>query len=52
MVNLIKRPLEEELDILKLLKDRYSSTLNDLDKEYKELEADFETMLAELVVLE
>lgn len=52
MVNLIKRPLKEELDILKMLKDRYSSTLNDLDKEYNELEADFETMLAELAVLE
>ena len=52
MVNLIKKPLEAELDTLKQLKDRYSSTLNDLDEEYKDLEANFESMLAELVVME
>lgn len=52
MVNLIKRPLEEELDTLKLLNERYSSTLNDLDKEYSELETSFERMLSELVVTE
>ncbi len=52
MVNLIRKPLEEELDALKLLNERYSSTLNDLDKEYSELGAIFESMLSELVVIE
>jgi type I restriction enzyme M protein len=52
MVRLIKKPLEAELDILKLLDERYGTTLEDLDKEYKELEAEFESMLAELVVRE
>ena len=52
MVNLVRNPLEEELDILKQLKDRYSTTLSDLDKEYNELGASFENMLSELVVIE
>ena len=52
MVNLVRKPLEEELDILKQLKDRYSVTLSDLDKEYNELGASFENMLSELVVIE
>ena len=52
MVNLVRKPLEEELDILKQLKDRYSVTLSDLDKEYSKLEDDFESMLSKLVVIE
>ena len=52
MVNLIRKPLEEELDTLKQLKDRYSATLSDLDKECSELEVDFQSMLADLVVVE
>lgn len=52
MANLVRKPLEEELDILKQLKDRYSSTLSDLDKEYNELGESFENMLSELVVIE
>lgn len=49
--NLVKKPLEKELDILKELKGRYEDTLNDLDREYQEIEASFESMLAELVVI-
>lgn len=52
MVNLIRKPLEKELDTLKLLNERYSSTLNDLDIEYRELESSFESMMSELVVVE
>lgn len=52
MVNLIRKPLEEDLDTLKLLNERYSSTFNDLDKEYSELEVSFESILSELVVVE
>ncbi|HZK18118.1 MAG TPA: type I restriction-modification system subunit M [Clostridia bacterium] len=52
MVNLIERPLKDELDILKLLNERYGSTLDDLDKEYSELEKEFNSMLSDLVVVE
>lgn len=51
MINLIEKPLKEELEILKLLDNRYKSTLDDLDKEYIELEASFESLLSELVRL-
>jgi type I restriction enzyme M protein len=49
MNNLIEKPLKKELEILRLLDNRYKSTLNDLDKEYSELEASFESLLSELV---
>jgi type I restriction enzyme M protein len=49
MINLIEKPLKSELEILKLLDDRYKCTLNDLDEEYSELEASFESLLSELV---
>lgn len=49
MTALIEKPLKDELEILKMLDDRYKSTLNDLDEEYKELESSFETLLSELV---
>ena len=49
MVALIEKPLKKEIEILKMLDDRYKSTLNDLDAEYKELEASFESLLSELV---
>lgn len=49
---LIEEPLKEELDTLKLLDERYRSTLQDLDKEYRELESSFESLMEELVVME
>ncbi len=49
MINLIERPLKNELETLKLLDNRYKSTLSDLDEEYSELEANFESLLSELV---
>lgn len=49
MIELIEKPLKKELETLKLLDDRYKSTLDDIDEEYKELESDFESLLAELV---
>lgn len=49
MISLIEKPLKKELATLKLLDERYKSTLNDLDLEYKELEASFESLLSELV---
>lgn len=49
MNNLIERPLKKDLETLKMLDNRYKSTLEDLDKEYKELESSFESLLSELV---
>ncbi len=49
MINLIEKPLKDELEVLKMLDDRYKSTLNDLDEEYTELESGFESLLSELV---
>ena len=49
MIGLIEKPLKGELTILKMLDDRYKSTLNDLDEEYSELEASFEDLLSQLV---
>ena len=34
MISLIEKPLKDEMDKLKLLNDRYKSTLDDLDEEY------------------
>lgn len=51
MINLIEKPIKNELEILKLLDDRYKSTLNDLDEEYSELEVSFLSLLSELVII-
>src|SRR5699024_5330525 len=51
MINLIEKPLKGELETLKLLDNRYKSTLSDLDEEYSELEANFESLLSELVIV-
>lgn len=50
MTRLIEKPLKEELDILKELDERYKDTLDDLDAEYRELEASFKEMASQLVV--
>lgn len=52
MVNLSEKPLMKEMDTLKLLTERYSETLDDLEKEIKELEKAFEELASQLVVLE
>ncbi len=49
MISLIEKPLKDELEILKMLDERYKSTLNDLDAEYSKLESSFESLLSELV---
>jgi len=52
MQALIEEPLKNELDQLKALQDRYADTLESIDQESKELEAEFNAMVAELVVTE
>ena len=49
MIDLIEKPLKDELQMLKILDDRYKYTLNDLDAEYSQLEASFESLLSQLV---
>ena len=51
MINLIEKPLKNELETLKLLDNRYKLTLSDLDEQYKELNASFEALLSELVTI-
>lgn len=50
MTQLIEIPLKKELDILKMLEERYANTLEVIEKESQLLEAQFEEMVSELVV--
>lgn len=52
MKALIEQPLKKELEQLRALQERYAETLESIDEESKRLEAEFEAMLAELVVTE
>ena len=49
MTELIEKPLKKDLSTLELLNDRYKDTLDDLDEEFKVLESELESLLAELV---
>ncbi len=48
--NLILNPIKKEIDILKILHQRYKSTIDDIDKEINKLEQEFQNMLNELVI--
>lgn len=50
IVNLVQAPLKDELQTLKTLNTRYSTTLSDLEKETEQVESEFESLLSELVV--
>src|SRR5690625_323685 len=52
MTKLIETSLKNELDELRMLKERYADTLETIGKESKTLEAEFADMLKELVVTE
>ena len=52
MTQLIENQLKSELDILKELQNRYTDTLEMIEKESQLLETQFEEMLKELVVTE
>lgn len=47
--NMIEEPFLKEINTLKVLKERYSNTLDDLDKEINTLEYEFNEMLKDLV---
>ncbi len=49
ITKLLEAPIKEELDTLKLLKERYESTLDDLEEEIKAQETEFYNLLNELV---
>jgi type I restriction enzyme M protein len=49
MTELIEKPLKKDLSTLELLNDRYKDTLDDLDEEFKVLESELGSLLAELV---
>ncbi|NLX75686.1 MAG: type I restriction-modification system subunit M, partial [Synergistaceae bacterium] len=50
ITSLITDPVKEEIDTLIELNERYSQTLEDLDREIEALEKDFQSLLSELVV--
>ncbi|MDD4808466.1 MAG: type I restriction-modification system subunit M [Bacilli bacterium] len=47
--NMIEEPFLKEINTLKVLKERYSNTLEDLDREINTLEQEFNEMLKDLV---
>lgn len=50
MIDLVTKPLKEELNTLEMLHNRYSQTLSAIELEIKTLEKVFESLLSELVV--
>lgn len=51
MVDLTEQPLMDDIETLKMLDERYSETLDDLDNEINELHKAFEELASQLVVL-
>lgn len=52
MVGLVDRPLKSDLNTLQMLHNRYSDTLSTIDEEIRNLEASFESLMNDLVVVE
>ena len=50
LLTLIKEPILDDIDILKLLDERYSETIDDIDAQIAELEKELEAMMSEMVV--
>ena len=50
LINLVKQPLLDELNILETLNERYSQTIENLDQEIESLTNEFEDLLKDLVV--
>lgn len=50
LVQLIELPLQNELNTLQMLHDRYADTLSAIDEESRNLESAFEALMSELVV--
>ena len=51
IVDLIRIPLQKELDLLKVLKERYADTIDSIDAEIADMEKELEAMIQELVVI-
>lgn len=51
ITSLIEAPIHAELSTLEMLQSRYVNTIDDLDKEISNLEAEFEKMMSDLVVM-
>lgn len=50
MIDLVTKPLKEELNTMEMLHNRYSQTLSAIKLEIETLEKEFESLLSELVV--
>lgn len=51
IVDLIRIPLQKELDLLKVLKERYADTIDSIDAEIADMEKELQDMMQELVVI-
>lgn len=49
MINLIEKPIKEEIDILENLSKRYKYTLEEIEKEEEKLDQELQSLLDELV---
>lgn len=49
-VNLIEKPLKDEVAIISMLEKRYEKTLSDIDRELEEAEKEFQKLISELQV--
>ena len=52
ITNLIEEPILKEISTLQILKERYSSTLKELDEEILKLEQEFNELTKDLVTLD
>ena len=50
IVKLVTQPLLADLQILKMLDDRYADTLDDIDAQISRAEADLNNLMQDLVV--
>ncbi len=51
MTKLVEKPVRHDLSVIKMLDDRYSMTLDEIDLEIAEKEIEFSSLLSELVVM-
>ena len=50
VLDLVEKPIRNDLSILSMLIERYADTLQSLDAEIESLEAELNAMISELVV--
>ena len=49
MINLIEKPIKDEIDILENLSKRYKYTIEEIEKEEEKLDQELQSLLDQLV---